>query len=288
MVQLRAVATQPSPAAETLSASWRALRERYSVLLVDQLGLDGPLRQVSVHALQGGKRLRPMLAELLGRSLSAPQAAVVQVATAVEYLHTASLLLDDLPCMDNAAERRGVPTAHVHFSEAQAILAAVALVSRSYAILLRSKVDDSGALALLACETVANTMAPGQAQELAHDVTRSPEMIEHIHDQKTASLFALLGRLVAAVAGATTDVTEKVVAFATLLGHAYQVIDDIEDRDDPGEARANLARAIDVDVATADAHDRLARARRSIADVDATGELGALVGWLEQRLDART
>ena len=260
------------------------MRERYAVRLVDQLGLDAPLRAVAVHALQGGKRLRPMLAELLGRSIGAPPAALVEVATAVEYLHTASMLLDDLPCMDDAAERRGVPAAHVRFSEAQAILAAVALVSRSYAILLG--VDGGGALALHACETVARTMAPGQALELAHDTTQSREMIERIHEQKTASLFALLGRLVAAIAGASTDITKKVEAFATLLGRAYQIIDDIEDRNEPGEARANLARLLRLDVLTAQARDLLAEARRIIMEVDAFGELTALVGWLEHRLDA--
>ena len=286
MVQLPTVATRPSLAAEELSESWRTLRERYAVLLVDRLALGEPLRAVAIHALDGGKRLRPMLAEMLGRAIGVPPAPVVEIAVAVEYLHTASMLLDDLPCMDDAAGRRGAPTAHVRFSEAQAILAAVALMSRGYAILLGARGDGSGALALMACETVASTMAPGQAQELAHDAAQSPEMIQRIHDQKTASLFALLGRLVATVAGASAAVTEKVVAFASELGRAYQVIDDIEDRDEPGEARANLARAVEVDVARGEARDRLARARRVIADVDATGELGALVGWLEQRLDA--
>jgi geranylgeranyl diphosphate synthase type II len=279
------VATQPSRAARDLSESWRALRERYAVLLVDRLGLEGSLLAVASHAIQGGKRLRPMMAELLGRALRAPSEAVTDVAVAIEYLHTASVMLDDLPCMDDAVERRGVPAAHVRFSEAQAILTAFALVSRSYAILLLAPNDGRG-MALRACETVAGTMALGQVTELADDAVHSREVIERIHEQKTASLFGLLGRMVAGCAGASLQLTEDVASFASLLGRAYQIIDDVEDRAEPGEARANLARVVTVDAARREARDRLAAAREIIASVDLTGELAALVGWLEGRLDA--
>src|ERR1019366_1756657 len=157
MVQSLSVATKPSPVAGDLSESWRVLRERYALLLVDRLRLDDPLRAVAIHALQGGKRIRPMLAELLGRALGAPQDAVADVAVAVEYLHTASVMLDDLPCMDDAVERREVPAAHVRFSEAEVILTAVALLSRSYAVLLLAPVrlEDCRGMTLLASETVA-------------------------------------------------------------------------------------------------------------------------------------
>jgi len=227
-----------------------------------------------------------MLAELLGRALGAPPPAVTEVAVAIEYLHTASVMLDDLPCMDDAAERRGAPAAHVRFSEAEAILAALALMSRSYAILLLAPVPDARAMALLATETVAGTMALGQAMEFAEGATPSVEVIERIHERKTASLFALLGRLLAGCAGASAGVTDRFVAFATLLGRAYQIIDDVEDREEPGEARANLARVVKVDAARAEAKKRLSEARQAIAGFAANGELGAFVAWLEHRLDA--
>jgi geranylgeranyl diphosphate synthase type II len=286
MVQSLSVATKPSPVAGDLSESWRVLRERYALLLVDRLRLDDPLRAVAIHALQGGKRIRPMLAELLGRALGAPQDAVADVAVAVEYLHTASVMLDDLPCMDDAVERREVPAAHVRFSEAEVILTAVALLSRSYAVLLLAPVrlEDCRGMTLLASETVAGAMALGQAMELAPGGVPSPGAIQRIHEQKTASLFGLLGRLVSGCAEASAGVTEKVVTYTTLLGRAYQIMDDIEDRNEPGEARANLARVGSVEDAGAEARERLAAARRIIADIDATGELGAFVGWLEQRV----
>jgi geranylgeranyl diphosphate synthase type II len=274
--------------ARNLAEAWAALRDRYEVLLVDRLGLDSPLREVATHALQGGKRLRPMLAEVLGRALHAPAEGIAEIGIAVEYLHTASLLLDDLPCMDGAVVRRGVEAAHVRFSQAEAILTAVALVSRSYALLLLAPrgPDATRAMALDAIATVATTMAPAQAMELRSPDAPTRDAIGRIHDRKTASLFGLLCHLVASCAGASTEVTETAVSFATLLGRAYQIIDDIEDRDQPGEARVNLARVVPVAVATADARERLAEARRVIAHVDATGELAALVEWFSERLDA--
>jgi geranylgeranyl diphosphate synthase, type II len=286
MVESVSVATQPSRAAGDLSESWHALRERYARLLVDRLDVDGRLQAVASHALAGGKRLRPMLAELLGRVLRAPEAAVTDVGVAVEYLHTASLMLDDLPCMDDASTRRGAPSTHALYSEAETILAAVALVSRSYAILLQAPVADARGMALLATRTVASIMAPGQAMELARDATQSAGSIEKIHDQKTGALFGLLARLVAACAGASAEATERVAAFASLLGRAYQIVDDIEDRGEPGEARANIARVLEVDDARAEARLRLTEARNVIADADPTGELDELVGWLERKLDA--
>jgi geranylgeranyl diphosphate synthase type II len=274
-----------SPATVQLADSWRVLRQRYEVLLVEHLSLEGPLRRVAIHALQRGKRLRPLLAELLGRSLGAPAPAVEHVAIAVEYLHTASILLDDLPCMDDASERRGRPTSHVQFSEADAILTSVALVSRSYAILLMAPVDDGRGMALLASETVAGSMALGQATELGHGVGSTPEAIARVHEQKTASLFALVAHLVAIAAGAKADDGERAATFASALGCAYQIVDDIEDRDRPGEAGANLARAVRMDRTRVEADARLGEARRLAADLDASGQLGALVAWLELRLE---
>jgi geranylgeranyl diphosphate synthase type II len=285
MVHSAPVTTMPSRATGDLPESWHALRQRYAELLVDRLGLQGPLEAVATHALQGGKRLRPVLAEVLGRALGAPHVAVTAVALAIEYLHTASMMLDDLPCMDDATERRGAMAAHIRFSEAEVILAALALVSRSYAILLTAPVREAGSMVLLATETVASAMALGQAAEFAPETKLSQEAIERIHDQKTASLFGLLGRLIAMCAEATLEVTAQVVTFMTLLGRAYQIIDDIEDRDEPGEMRGNVVLVVDVGEAMSGARERLSAARRAIADVDVAGELGAFVEWLEGRLD---
>lgn len=271
-----------------LSAYRAALEVRYAPLLVDHLGFDAPLRDVAQYALAGGKRLRPLLAELVGRVAGAPPAAVTEVAIAVEYLHVASILLDDLPSMDDASVRRGAPPAHVRFSEAAAILTAVALTSRSYALLLAAPVarpEVNQAMARLACDTVAGAMAVGQALELGPGDGLSPERVRTIHERKTASLFGLVGSLVVAAGAARPSVAEPLMRFVTLLGRAYQIIDDLEDEHEHGEAGVNLARLVGSAGAATEAHELLRAARRTIADLQGAESLHACLDWLERRCD---
>ncbi len=278
----------PAPAALDFSAYWSALQARYAPLLVDRLGLDAPLRDVARYALAGGKLLRPLFVELVGRAVGAPPAAVTEVGIAVEYLHTASVLLDDLPCMDDASTRRGQPPAHVRFSEAEAILTAVALTSRSYALLLAAPVarpQANQAMARLACDTVAGAMAVGQAIELGCDASASPERVRTIHEHKTASLFGLAGSLAAAAGAASPSVAEPLVRCATLVGRAYQILDDIEDRHERVESSGNLARAVGLPAAATEARELLGAARRAVADVHGADGLRACVEWFERRLD---
>jgi geranylgeranyl diphosphate synthase type II len=275
--------------ADKLGAYWRELAERYAPILVDRVGLDPPLREVAIYALSGGKRLRPLLVELMGRVVAMPPATVTDVAIAVEYLHTASVLLDDLSCMDDARERREKAPAHVRFSEAEAILTAVALLSRAYVILLEAptgRLDVNAAMARAAAETVARSMAPGQAVELGKgEVSVSSHGVLEVHARKTASLFVLIARLTARCGSANAATEEALVSFASLLGLAYQIIDDLEDRGDPREARANLARVAGAENAVELARSQL-RSARAVLPTDVSGRFGACLDWLEAKLDA--
>jgi geranylgeranyl diphosphate synthase, type II len=268
-----------------LAPYWGALRERYEVLLADRLDLDPPLNEVARYALAGGKRVRPLLTELVGRVVDAPVGVVVEVAVATEYLHTASMLLDDLECMDDAAERRNAPAAHVRFSEAEAILTAVSLLSRAYALLLEAptgRPEANIAMASMACATVGRSMAPGQAIELG----RAPAdagSVRTVHARKTASLFSMAARLACLCGGANPDVAERLADFATHLGVAYQIVDDVQDRGSPGEARANLARMVGIERSRWLADCEI-RSARPAAELDTTGSLGALLDWLEQEV----
>jgi geranylgeranyl pyrophosphate synthase len=284
----------PDPAALDFAAYWAEVEGRYAPLLVDHLGLDAPLADVARYALAGGKRVRPLLAELVGRVVGAPPAAVTEVAIAVEYLHVASVLLDDLPCMDDASARRGAPPAHARFSEAEAILTAVALTSRSYALLLGAPVARARAnpeMAILACDTVAREMAVGQAIELrrdggaGHDGGPSPERVRSLHERKTASLFGLVARLVVACGTVSAATADRLVRFVTLLGRAYQAVDDIEDRHERREAGVNLAQVVGSAGAAMEAREQLRAARRAIEDVQGAEGLCGCVDWLEQRID---
>lgn len=274
--------------APEISARWAALEHRYAPLLVDHLGFGAPLRDVAGYVLTGGKRLRPLLAELIGQVVDAPPAAITQVGVAMEYLHAASVLLDDLPCMDNASTRHGMPPAHVRFSEAQAILTAVALTSRSYALLLSAPVPRAHArerMAKLACDTVAGAMTTGQAMDLGHAEPASIHRVRSAHEGKTASLFGLVGNLAVACGSASQDRAASLVDFATLLGRAYQILDDIEDQGAPDDVGVNLARMVGRAGAATEARETLRAARKAIETIQGTEALSALVDWFERRLD---
>jgi geranylgeranyl diphosphate synthase type II len=226
--------------------------------------------------------VRPLLAELVGRVVGASGDVVTDIAVATEYLHTASMLLDDLKCMDNAAERRTVPTAHLKFSEAEAILTAVAMLSRAYALLIDAPTGRPHvnlAMTAAACATVGQSMAPGQAAELARPPTDASG-VQSIHSRKTAALFALVTRLTCLVGEAGDEVDAKLSDFAADVGIAYQIADDLQDRGEPGEARGNLAHAVGIAGAARLACERIQGARTA-SRLDPTGGLGALLDWLE-------
>jgi farnesyl diphosphate synthase len=258
-------------------------------LLVERLGIDGRVGDVATYALAGGKRVRPLVAEAMGVAVSSPASAVTRVALAVEYLHAASLLLDDLPAMDRARERRGAVPAHVRFSEADATLASVALVARSYSAVL----GDGDAAPLRGYAAVRElsdaivVMAGGQCVELALSSGVTAEEIETIHQRKTASLFLLIARLVSAEGGVDAATEASLCRFATAFGGAFQIGDDLEDRDVEGEQRGNLACVSGPGAARARAHDLLREAREAIAPLgEASQRLAQCVDWLSESLAA--
>jgi geranylgeranyl diphosphate synthase type II len=190
------------------------------------------------HALLGeGKRLRPVLllavAEMLGRSTEPAE----DLAVAVEMVHAASLVLDDLPCMDDAALRRGRPTAHRAFGEATAVLAAFGLLNRAFALVaeagprLRLRRYTGGDLVHhLAAAVGSAGLIGGQALDLESRADdRSLARLEFIHSHKTGALFLAAAELGAMAADARRRDLESVAAFAKNLGLAFQITDDLVD-----------------------------------------------------------
>jgi geranylgeranyl diphosphate synthase type II len=185
--------------------------------------------------LPGGKRLRPVCvlatAELLGR----PCEDVLGLACAAELVHSASLILDDLPSMDNAAVRRRRPALHVEFGEATAILAAIALLARGFELLAdvgRELRLSRETVAALVCELAqavgARGMAAGQHLDLTAELGREDlTTIESIHSRKTGRLFVAAFRLAALALAADELSLEALTGFGRNLGLAFQVTDDI-------------------------------------------------------------
>lgn len=182
------------------------------------------------------KRLRPILTLLVADVLRGDAESVLPAACAVEMIHTASLILDDLPSMDDARLRRGRPTCHVVHGESTAILAAFALMNRAFGVLGEGwpGAPDAALRAQLAGELARavglDGMIAGQESDLAM-TGRALDFatLEFIHSRKTGALFTAAADLGAAATRAPAVERTAVVAYAKNLGLAFQIVDDVID-----------------------------------------------------------
>lgn len=184
-------------------------------------------------ALLGGKRMRPLLIYAAGTLSGADETTLDAPAVAVELIHAYSLVHDDLPAMDDDALRRGQPTVHVAFDEATAILAGDALQSLAFEILADTPVADRVRVRLmrtLAQATGAAGMCGGQALDIeATGVKLTVEQLEHLHALKTGALIRASVLMGALCGGAGDDELQRLDRYASALGLAFQVRDDILD-----------------------------------------------------------
>jgi geranylgeranyl diphosphate synthase type II len=183
----------------------------------------------------GGKRLRPILALAASDAVGGDDNAAIFSALAVEVLHTYTLIHDDLPCMDDDDVRRGQPTAHIKFGEANAVLAADALQALSFGLAARVPAPAPHAPTALVTELAASSHAVvgGQVEDIAATPANlTPEKLHYIHVHKTAFLFRASVRMGAIAGGAELAQLEQLTCFGEQLGLAFQLIDDILDADD--------------------------------------------------------
>lgn len=194
----------------------------------------------------GGKRVRPILCLETARIFSADLAPVFPVACAMEFIHTYSLIHDDLPALDNDDLRRGHPTCHKQFGEATAILAGDALLTLAFETLAGAGVEPARRVALIAeIAAAAGTrdgMVGGQVADLeAEGLHVTPEMLEDIHRSKTAALIRA-SVLAGAIAGGAADADiARLRRFGDQIGWAFQVTDDILDVTESSEALGKTA-----------------------------------------------
>ena len=184
----------------------------------------------TVHA--PSKRVRPVLTMLSAELCGGSAERALPVAAVVELVHASSLILDDLPSMDDAPLRRGRPTNHREFGEAVAILAAFGLLNLAFGTLARSYEPAlaSRLTSLLADAVGGEGLIGGQAADLlATERQIDFEMLERIHRGKTGALFGASAVAGALTAGAPTDSIAALSAFAKNLGLAFQIVDDLLD-----------------------------------------------------------
>jgi geranylgeranyl diphosphate synthase type II len=192
-------------------------------------------RAMRYSVFAGGKRLRPVLVLASGESAGGNRETLLHLGSAIEMMHTYSLIHDDLPALDNDDLRRGQPTCHRVFGEAIAILAGDSLMTRSYQVLSELPgISDSARLAIVremayATGTV-NGMIGGQVADLESEGKKvSAAMLEYIHRSKTGALLAVCPRSAALASGASPEKIESLTEFGRKIGLAFQIIDDILD-----------------------------------------------------------
>jgi geranylgeranyl pyrophosphate synthase len=213
----------------------------------------GRLREAMRYAvLGGGKRLRPVVCVAACRAAGGLAPAALAAACAVELLHAYTLVHDDLPAMDNDDLRRGKPTVHVAFGEANAILVGDALLTAAFGALAPLGARAADAVAVLAERTGARWLLGGQARDIAGIAATTIAELEIVHQGKTGALFAAAAELGAISAGADAATRTRLGRWGMALGVAFQHADDLDDGDHAALADAAAARIAELRAELAD------------------------------------
>lgn len=206
---------------------------RLSALVPEATAWPGKLHAAERHALLSpGKRFRPLLCIAVARGYGVEGEAAVDAACAAEMVHAASLILDDLPCMDDADLRRDRPTTHLAYDEATAVLAATALLNRAFGVLMRLSAPAETRTelgALLSHAVGSNGLIAGQVADLANTGKTSKAEVERLNTLKTGALFDFAIMAGAVVAGADACERDELSIFSHQLGLAFQLLDDFKD-----------------------------------------------------------
>jgi geranylgeranyl diphosphate synthase, type II len=203
-------------------------------------------RAIRYSVQAGGKRVRPILCLESARIFTADVTSVLPVACALEFIHTYSLIHDDLPALDNDDLRRGKPTCHKKFGEANAILAGDALLTLAFETLANASIDPARRVAIVshvaASAGTLNGMVGGQVADLeAEGRAVQPAELEYIHRSKTAALIRASVVSGAIGGGADDEDVARLKRFGETIGWAFQVVDDILDVEESSAALGKTA-----------------------------------------------
>ena len=285
-----------------------AVEASLALLLPDDAWPERLHRAMAHAVFAGGKRIRPILARLAHRAAGGDPNAVTDAACGLEFIHTYSLIHDDLPAFDDDVLRRGRPTVHVAFDEATAILAGDALLTEGLLVLSRYPVGPvwamrrADAVELVADAVSARGMVGGQMEDL--EATGQVEGLEEdlkirldrIHRAKTGCLLAASVELGAVLAGASVEDRKLFADFGAGLGLAFQIADDILDST---ASAADLGKSPGKDAETGkltyvtlygldSARERLAELEEQLVSLaaeieDPDGDLGSIAHYVARR-----
>jgi geranylgeranyl diphosphate synthase, type II len=264
---------------------------------IEQLGPKSPLRDACEYALlNGGKRFRPALVLMIAKALGY-EVNVFHAAMGIEFFHTASLIADDLPCMDNDDERHSKPTVHRVYGESLALLATYALISAGYAYFAKNAqlikhsshpfASQSDLLCVIALENATyNTglsgATGGQFLDLAPPNLSLTTLLEAIH-KKTVALFEISFVLGWLFGGGDLTLLDLVKKSAAHFGLAFQIADDLDDMiQDLGHHHSlNIANVIGKESAKQMFYNEIEQFNQTLIDLKLDhGDLQALVHLL--------
>ena len=213
---------------------YRAAVEDYlSALFAGSAPYDRLYDAMRYSVLSGGKRIRPVLTLEFARLGGIDWHLALPYACALELVHNYSLIHDDLPCMDDAATRRGQPSCHKKFGEATALLAADALLTEAFEVIAASGAQNAQAAAAVACLARAaggRGMVYGQELDLKYEaLAATEEQLRLIHRHKTGALINAAIQMGAAAAQATEQQSKELEDYAYGIGLVFQIVDDVLD-----------------------------------------------------------
>lgn len=211
---------------------------------------DGLWEAMRYGTLDGGKRIRSVLAIEACKACGGTIETVLPTACAIEMVHAQSLMHDDLPCMDDDALRRGKPSVHIAFGESSAVLAGDALIAFAFGLIakrtpLTETVTANTLLEVLgdfSDVTSVQGLVNGQFVDILYEgKPYTQEVLEYIHTYKTGALFQFALRAGAKLAGASETVVERFTQIGQKLGLTFQIVDDLLDIASTSEALGKTA-----------------------------------------------
>ena len=253
--------------------------------------------------LDGGKRLRPLLVLAACEAVAGNPQAALRAACAVELIHAYSLVHDDMPCMDNDVLRRGKPTVHVRFGQAQALLAGDALQALAFELLTPDDSTMPAGMQALLCRMLAKAagfqgMAGGQAIDLASvGQPISAAQLHEMHKLKTGALLQASVMMGVACGRPTVSAQRALSDYGATLGLAFQVVDDVLDvvadsgtlgktaGKDAAQDKPTFVSLMGLQASKKYAQELLSQAHSSLraADLENTAALRALADMLVNR-----
>lgn len=253
--------------------SYKARFEKELLQYIEGMGEKSILRDACSYALtNGGKRLRPILVLMIGELLGLSD--VMPAAISVELFHTASLIADDLPCMDNDATRRGVPSLHMAFGETAAVLASYTLIAAGYGGIHENGKRINSDTRAMECLGHAARCAGinGATQGQFHDLFPPDDTLETIQDviyKKTVTLFEISFLFGWIFGGGDLASVPQIKKCAYHLGMAFQIADDLEDgfQDATHQRGINIASVLGKEKAISCLEQEIASLERTLKEL---------------------